>query len=275
MSDEPQNRYESSLETYSVKVAGRWTTVRLEAELMAALKQIALSEGCEISDICTRVAGERRTGSLTSALRLYVVRYYRERTTRRLALANSSGLAREVELTRRSLLATEERNFVLRHELGIERVDDGDPGIALLFAYWRALCRGADLAPYEAFALQTLRATGFDANVHLIDVEASTPDEFRIVRQAPVTRIYRAPDNVPLRALGNTLYSRELKADYNAIKFKPTPALQQLSVHTSEGALRYDRIILPCTLDGSRIARLVVGVAPPHRPAPRPTSRRG
>jgi predicted DNA-binding ribbon-helix-helix protein len=268
------DRYETSLETYSVKVAGRWTTVRLEAELMEALKRVALTEGCDVAELCTRVAQERRSGSLTSALRLYVVRHYRDRTTRRVALARSSGLAREIETARKSLLATEERNYVLRHHLELDRVSDGDTGIALLFAYWKALCHGADRPSYEAFKLDTLTSVGFDANVHLIDVEAANPDDFRIIRQAPITMIYRAPDDVPLRALGATLYARELKADYSAAKFKAQPMLQHMAVRTAEGALRYQRIILPCTTADGRPSRLVVGVTPLSRLVPRPTSTR-
>ncbi len=274
MSDAPPNHYETSLETYSVKVAGRWTTVRLEAALMEALKRVALAEGSAVGELCTRVAQERRTGSLTSALRLYVIQHYRDRSTRRVTLARSTGLAREIETARKSLLATEERNYVLRHDLELDQVDAGDTGIALLFAYWKALCHGEDRPPYEAFRLDTLTSVGFDANVHLIDVEPAHPDDFRIIRQAPITMIYRAPDDVPLRALGATLYARELKADYSAAKFKARPVLQDMAVRTSEGALRYQRIILPCATGDGRTGRLVVGVTPLSRLVPRPTSTR-
>lgn len=274
MSDTPSNRYESSLETYSVKVAGRWTTVRLEAELMAALKDVALAEGCEIGDICTQLAQHRRQGSLTSALRLYILKHYRERAGQQVALGPSSDLAREIETFRRSLLATEERNYVMRHDLDLERIGEADPGLAFLFAYWKALCKGGNQPAFADFKLETLTSVGFDANIHLIDVEAAIPDEFTILRQAPVTRIYRTADNVPLRTLGETLYSRELKADYSGAKFGAKPVLQEMSVRSAEGALRYDRIILPCAVGDSRIGRLIVGVAPPSQRVPRQTSTR-
>ncbi len=267
-------RYESSLETYSVKVAGRWTTVRLEAELMAALKDVALAEGCEIGDICTRLAEHRRQGSLTSALRLYILKHYRDRAAKHLAVGPPSDLAREIENFRRSLLATEERNYVMRHELDLERVGDSDPGIAFLFAYWKALTKGAVVPTFEDFKLDTLSSVGFDGNVHLIDVEATNPDDFRIIRQAPITMIYKAPNDVPLRTLGESLYARELKADYTAAKFKAHPVLQRLSVRTTEGALKYQRIILPCAVKDGRTGRLVVGVTPLSRLVPRPTSTR-
>src|SRR5579862_6440164 len=178
MDNQSSPRFESSLETYSVKISGRWTTVRLEVELMSALKDVALAEGCDIGDICTRLARGRRQGSLTSALRLYILRHYRDRSAAQLRPGPSSEIARELEAFRRSLLATEERNYVLRHDLDLDRVNDADPRIAFLFSYWKALAKGALRPHYSDFKLDTLRSVGFDANVHLVDVDAPNPDEF-------------------------------------------------------------------------------------------------
>lgn len=273
MRDTPSTRYETSLETYSIKVAGRWTTVRLETELMAALKDVALAEGCEIADICTRLSHVRKQGSLTSALRLYILKHYRERAGERVALGPASELAKELESFRRSLLATEERNYVLRHDLDLERVSTADPGIGFLFAYWKALGKGMAYPDFQDFNLETLRSIGFDANIHLINVEAPNPNDFRLLRQAPITMIYRAPDNVPLSTLGETLYAREIKTDYNAAKYKAQPVFHRLSVRTAEGSLKYQRIILPCLVGEGRIGRLVVGVTPLSRLALPRTSR--
>lgn len=272
MSDAPSNRYESSLETYSVKVAGRWTTVRLEAELMTALREVALTEGCEIGDICTRLSQYRRQGSLTSALRLYILKHFQERAGAQMTLGPSSELARELEAARRSLLATEERNYVLRHELGVDRVGESDTGIAFLFAYWKALCKGAPRPNYDEFKLDTVASVGFSANIHLMDVEASNPNDFRILRLAPITMLHRAADNVPLKSLGDTLYAREIRADYSAAKYRAEPVLHRLSVRTTEGTLKYERIILPCTTQDGRVDRLVVGVTPLTRLVPARTS---
>ncbi len=272
--DDVMPRFESSLETYSVKIGGRWTTVRLEAELMVALREVALAEGTEIAEICTRLSRQRKQGSLTSALRLYILKHYRDRAGPALLRTPSSELAKELEAFRKSLLATEERDFVLRHDLDLDRLGDADPGVGFIYSYWKALCKAGNQPLYDDFSLDTLRSIGFDDNVHLIDVEADNPDEFRLMRMAPITRIYRATDNVPLKTLGETLYAREIKADYSAAKFKSRPTLQQISVRTREGALKYDRIILPCAVGEGRTGRLVVGVAPPSRLVPRRTSTR-
>ncbi len=241
---------------------------------MAALKDVALAEGCDIGDICTRLAEHRRSGSLTSSLRLYILRHFQERAGEQVALGPSSELARELDAARRSLLATEERNYVLRHELGLDRVGESDPGIAFLFAYWKALCKGSEQPVYADFSLDTLGSVGFEGNVHLIDVAAQNPDDFRVLRCAPITMLHRSVDNVPLKTLGDTLYAREIKADYSAAKFRPEPVLQRLSVRTTEGALKYQRLILPCAGPEGRVDRLVVGVTPLTRLAPRRTSTR-
>jgi hypothetical protein len=106
--------------------------------------------------------------------------------------------------------------------------------------------------------------------VHVIDVRADNPDEFVILRQAPITVIYRRGDNVPLRALGRSLYSRELKSDYVGAKFKNAPILQRLWARTPEGEIRYDRLILPSRADGPT-DRLIVGVAPIGPTAKKPS----
>ncbi len=201
-----------------------------------------------------------------------MLHFYRERAGYRMVRSPSSELAKELEAYRRSLLATEERDYVLRHDLDLDRLRDADPGVGFMYSYWKALCKGASQPKYDDFKLDTLRSIGFDAQVHLIDVAAPSPDEFRIIRQAPVTRIYRAPDNVPLKTLGQTLYARELKADYSSAKFNARPVLQQISVRSREGAVKYDRIILPCSIDDSGTGRLLVGVARPSRLPPRRTS---
>jgi hypothetical protein len=133
--------------------------------------------------------------------------------------------------------------------------------MGFLLAYWKGLAKGADRPEFADFKLTDLQTVGFDHNVHLIDVEAPNPDDFHLIRQAPATVIHRVGDNVPLKVLGEGLYPREVRADYNAAKYSGTPAFQLMSVRTLEGALRYHRLILPCAVRDGRIGRFVVGVA--------------
>ncbi len=90
----------SSLVSYNVVVAGHRTSVRLEPELWDALAAICKRERLTLNDLCTRIdrlrrasvaralalkarrgksAGPVRRPSLTSAMRVHVVVYFRRR----------------------------------------------------------------------------------------------------------------------------------------------------------------------------------------------------
>ncbi|HUA56209.1 MAG TPA: ribbon-helix-helix domain-containing protein [Candidatus Sulfotelmatobacter sp.] len=260
MNDTPASRYQSSLETYSVKVAGRWTSVRIEPDVMAALKDVALAEGRSLAELSTRIADARPHGSLASALRLYVVRHFRERAKDRARADLAAGLATDDIGVRATLFARDDNDYVLRHTFDLDSVDQVDPCIGFLFVYWKALCKGADRPRFEDFKLEATAAVGFDHNVHLLGVEAANPEDFRIIRQAPVTMICRIGNNMPLKELGSTLYPREVRADYDAVKNGRQPVLQKVAVRVPEGALRYQRIMLPCADRDGEVDRLIVGV---------------
>src|SRR5579863_7659737 len=153
MNDTPASRYQSSLETYSVKLAGRWTSVRIEPDVMTALKDVALAEGRSLAELCTRIAAVRPHGSLASALRLHVVRHFRDRAMDRAKADLAAGLATSGIGIRATLLARDDDDYVLRHTLDLDSVDQVDPCIGFLFVYWKALCKGADRPRFDAFKL--------------------------------------------------------------------------------------------------------------------------
>ena len=71
--------------TYSTKVyagrgitlADRRTTLRLEPEFWSALEEIAKRLGRTIGEIATEVDMSRRGENLSSAVRVYILRFYR------------------------------------------------------------------------------------------------------------------------------------------------------------------------------------------------------
>lgn len=67
----------SSLIIRNVTVAGRRTSVRLEAAMWDALFEVARREKNTINEICTKVDARRRESTLTSGLRVYILSYYR------------------------------------------------------------------------------------------------------------------------------------------------------------------------------------------------------
>lgn len=61
---------------HSVKIAGHATSVSLEEEFWAALRQIAAKRGISLANLIATV-DERRAGNLSSGLRLLVLESYR------------------------------------------------------------------------------------------------------------------------------------------------------------------------------------------------------
>lgn len=71
----------TSLVIRNVIVEGRRTSIRLEPEMWRSLQEICKRERCTVHDIATMVAAERTNGSLTAALRVFVMAYYRAAAT--------------------------------------------------------------------------------------------------------------------------------------------------------------------------------------------------
>ena len=67
----------------SVTIAGHPTSVSLEAAFWDALKELAAAGDVSVNHLITRIdtaAGDGRGGNLSSAIRVYVLRQYREAT---------------------------------------------------------------------------------------------------------------------------------------------------------------------------------------------------
>jgi hypothetical protein len=104
---------------------------------------------------------------------------------------------------------------------------------------------------------------GFGDHVHVVDVSADDPNQFRCVRVAPVTKIHRIEDGRPMSDLGDGLFAQEIRTQYFQARHRPRPTLQDVVVDgKEEGQLRYQRIILPWRDQGGAgaIDQLVVGV---------------
>lgn len=67
----------SPLVTRNVNVGGRRTSVRLEPDLWEALRDIAAREQRSLHEICTDIDRTRGGTRLTSAMRIYIVNYFR------------------------------------------------------------------------------------------------------------------------------------------------------------------------------------------------------
>jgi len=81
----------------SIVIAGHKTSVSLEDAFWKGLKEIANSREMTLSDMVASIDTDRRHGNLSSAIRLFVLDYYRAQLgepTARPALREASGGAR-------------------------------------------------------------------------------------------------------------------------------------------------------------------------------------
>ena len=61
----------------NIRIGGRRTSVRLGLPMWEALDDICDREDKTINDICTLIAQSRHEGGFTSALRVFILNYYR------------------------------------------------------------------------------------------------------------------------------------------------------------------------------------------------------
>jgi predicted DNA-binding ribbon-helix-helix protein len=61
----------------TINIAGRKTSVSLEDAFWKALKQIAATKGVPVSRLVSMIDSERQNNNLSSAVRLFVLDYYR------------------------------------------------------------------------------------------------------------------------------------------------------------------------------------------------------
>jgi predicted DNA-binding ribbon-helix-helix protein len=98
----------STLVSRNITVLGRRTSVRLEPEMWNALRDIARRERCKVHDICSLVhLRKRECTSLTAAIRVFLMLYYRAAATEeghgRAGHGNFDNMVRRARLTREML----------------------------------------------------------------------------------------------------------------------------------------------------------------------------
>ena len=72
----------STLVIRNVVVAGHRTSVRLEPQMWDALQEIVQVRGMTLNQLVTEIAHERSASSLTAAIRVYIVDFFREAAQR-------------------------------------------------------------------------------------------------------------------------------------------------------------------------------------------------
>jgi predicted DNA-binding ribbon-helix-helix protein len=65
----------------SIVIGGHKTSVSLEDDFWRALKEIALSHRVTLSSLVGSIDSQRQRGNLSSAVRLFVLEHYRQRSS--------------------------------------------------------------------------------------------------------------------------------------------------------------------------------------------------
>ena len=73
---------EQEQESRNVVVNGHRTSMRLEKEFWGALQEICAREGMTVNQVCTQVSRQKGSASLTAAIRVFVITYFREKAGR-------------------------------------------------------------------------------------------------------------------------------------------------------------------------------------------------
>ena len=87
----------STLKLRNVVVNGHRTSMRLESAMWSALEEIATREGIRVREIVSMIDYRRAESSLTAAVRVFCVEYFRAEPERRSTLLD---LRRELDETR-------------------------------------------------------------------------------------------------------------------------------------------------------------------------------
>jgi len=83
LADESGNSLKSTLISKNITVSGHRTSIRLEPEMWAALKDISLREQTTINNICSLISIRKMNEtSLTAAIRVFLMLYYRAAATK-------------------------------------------------------------------------------------------------------------------------------------------------------------------------------------------------
>lgn len=72
---------ESTLRSGNVTVAGRRTSIRLEPAMWQALREISVREGKTMHALVTEIEQGRAQSSLTAAIRVFLLDYFRAAAT--------------------------------------------------------------------------------------------------------------------------------------------------------------------------------------------------
>jgi predicted DNA-binding ribbon-helix-helix protein len=81
----------------AIVAAGLKTSISLEDEFWESLNEIGLERGKTRTQLITEIGADRKGAHLSSAIRMYILRYYRSQVEKQKDEIASSGCSRSVE----------------------------------------------------------------------------------------------------------------------------------------------------------------------------------
>ncbi|MBI3515233.1 MAG: ribbon-helix-helix domain-containing protein [Proteobacteria bacterium] len=231
------------LETYPIKLGARWTTIRVEPEMMHALREIALTLGVGLNELCTEIALGRSDGSFTSSLRVFVVNHYR-----RLIGSTEAAKGDGYRVKRRRLQAD---------------AKDVVPELVDLWQWWhhrRPRPRG--VPPHSSIDPGLLQRLGFGGMVHAVDARSGDPlnFRFRIFGERVVAAGGRDFAGCRIADLPGRDYRTAAAEDYLTVATTGVPRLQEVDASVGMSQRIYQRLIVPFSESGGGTDCLLIAV---------------
>jgi predicted DNA-binding ribbon-helix-helix protein len=87
----------TTIKKHSVVVGGRKTSITLEDEFLRCLRNIAMERGHKLSKLIADINKGRQAANLSSAIRMFVLRYYRGQLDQWGGMASSLEFSNERE----------------------------------------------------------------------------------------------------------------------------------------------------------------------------------
>jgi predicted DNA-binding ribbon-helix-helix protein len=251
----------SRLETFSIKLGSRWTTIRLEREMMDALHEIARSHGISLNELCTEIALDRSEGSLISALRVFIVNYFRG-----LVLCNGDlGDGRRLVVPGPQPRGA--RDWVRRRQIPLAAKNAASELVAL-YQWWENK-RAVDkqIPTHDDIDPRIIGGLGLGGLVHVVDASADDPMNFRFRLWARRVLLNGAQNlaGQRLAEVPGREYREAAAEDYSAARTTGTPRLQKIDASVSNSRRAYQRLIVPFRGTDGRPDRLLIAV---HYEAP-------
>jgi len=238
----------SALETYSIKLGDRWTTIRVEPELMAALHEIAQTTGMTVNDLATEVALDRTEGSFTSALRVFIVNHYRGNAQASGPGGTAPGRAGD---------------SIVRMPMAVGD-PDAAPELEAIYRWWeQARPTWRRMPRHEAIDLQLIKRLGLGGLVHVVDARAEDPLDYGFRLWGCRVRARAGMDfaGCRLRDVRHAEYRTATAADYAGVAITATPRLQRIDARIEARRRVYQRLVMPLSERAGRPTALLVAVS--------------